>query len=370
MKHRLDYQKAILRFIEDLAEPTKPQSESHAAWADWLNLEPLSSLQSRLLKLLDQEVVRLEFRLRALILLTAVDLAELPKELLPSETKGTPRNFLTSSLMETLRKNLTLTPYLGELICLHRQIENYQIWSSERGLEALATYNHYIIELLALLPENDELAEKLFSLFLLNDPVCHYNLNARSGYNPLNRLWQNPKVPEKWKVVADQKMREIVIAELTGKAQPREIFEYAPIIYQSLVSDLADPEWTTGYSSALLASQIEFILNLPNTIIFRKEFSAHELKSIYQQLLPYPEYSDLRYRLVRYTVLTNGTDFQIETAEEVLAFEKVSREFPQDTNLKDALQEIIAQAKERLTNDNRIIQAQADKRVQVMAKMM
>src|SRR3989344_2186391 len=99
--------------------------------------------------------------------------------------------------------------------------------SSDQKALLLDTYNKYILQLLAVLPAEDNQAETLFPYFSINDLTPWVDSGNRSGYNPLYKLWANPSINEKWKKMAETEIRQIIKSELRGESYPREPYENA-----------------------------------------------------------------------------------------------------------------------------------------------
>jgi hypothetical protein len=135
-------------------------------------------------------------------------------------------------------------------------------------------YEDEILRLLALLPENDPLAQKLFDRFELNDRESCNGPGYASGYNPFMRLMRdhanivegkiaNKPIPHKWKWFADAKMRKIVESEVRGLTTPREPHEDALACYADAICPCGGP---LVFSDALALSQAYFVVGIaPST---------------------------------------------------------------------------------------------------------
>lgn len=206
-------------------------------------------------------------------------------------------------------------------------------------------YNPLIIQALAVLPEDSEDAQRLFGLYQLNDSAPFWNMDAASGYNPFERIL-NEEVPEKWKRLADEKMREIILAEQEGKSVPRQEHEAALDNYVSHIQ-LGFYGEKFPYSAGLLASQVDFILTVPNTD-GRELFDSWRVYPILKLLESDVgnDHKELCHRLARHVVLGNRGDhgaFWIHDQGTRNAAEYMSREFgASDPELRERLDQIIA----------------------------
>lgn len=225
--------------------------------------------------------------------------------------------------------------------------------------DALHFYNRCILKLLAKLPA--EQAEKIFSLYSLNDISMFWNMDTASGYNPFQNLMYSDDIDEKWKRLADLKMRDIVRAEIEGKAKPREEHEDALRCYSRFIQmQFYGPH----YTKELFVEQAKFLVeNLQpnahlidcfNVINFFKLLSADSQK-------------ELRHRISRYTVIENIEEygrFHVYDTETRRAAEQMLEEFSDDQELAGKVRELITegekkqaeniahQAKEKETEDS------------------
>jgi len=127
----------------------------------------------------------------------------------------------------------------------------------------LDAYNKYILQLLAVLPAEDNQAETLFQYFSINDQTVSKTDMDGLGYKPLLALWKNTQINEKWKRMADSEIRQVIKSELRGDSTPRESWEKALHCYAFHLQSLLprDPNHLP-YSEEFLAEQINFLTSL------------------------------------------------------------------------------------------------------------
>lgn len=170
----------------------------------------------------------------------------------------------------------------------------------------LDAYNKYILQLLAILPAEDNQAETLFQYFSINDPTPWEVLDEHetSGYNPLLVLWKNLEINEKWKRLAEIEMRKIIKRELCEESIPREQWENALRCYaRHLQSHLPRISSFLSYSKELLADQLDFLtsLEVDNLRLIRPESIA-----LIYNILSEEKYQSLRWKLARFVVLRDN----------------------------------------------------------------
>ena len=166
-------------------------------------------------------------------------------------------------------------------------------------------YNSWMIALLGYLPEGPD-ADNLFNRISLNDLVCFNNMDDCSGYNPFSHLMWNPKVNERYKRLADLKMRVTVRAELQGEAKPRAEHESAFAHYADRVTSFVGLK-KNPYSIALFADQIGFLLalNLKGCRLF-PTYNERLLLALIGTLTEDDVYAlEIMRRYVRYMVFEN-----------------------------------------------------------------
>lgn len=167
----------------------------------------------------------------------------------------------------------------------------------------LDAYNKYILQLLFVLPVEDNQAETLFQYFSINDIAFWFvNHQNSSGYNPLLALWKNHQINERWKRIADAEMRRVIKEERRGEREPRQSYEDALRCYvkhlQSLLLKHSFP-----YSKDFLADQISFLISLE---VYDQYLIQPESIGLLLNLLADEKYGDLRQRLIRFAVLRDN----------------------------------------------------------------
>ena len=128
--------------------------------------------------------------------------------------------------------------------------------------KCMYTYNNYVLELMSILPSDQAL--KWLDLFELNDVYEWINMDDLSGYNPFRDLLYNKALSNDVKVVADIKMRLIILQELSGLSTPRAKHEDSLFCYSNITQ-----LWIFGYKKgavcvwgmSLFLDQVEFIID-------------------------------------------------------------------------------------------------------------
>ncbi|MBI2065173.1 MAG: hypothetical protein HYT62_03925 [Candidatus Yanofskybacteria bacterium] len=338
-------------------------------WKSWLDLKKQEWRD--LVALLGSDI-RKEFKMRAIAVLLVPHRSCLPFEWRDDSSLenllflyGNDDLFEVSELSEELRA------FAMELVYRCAREVLRVLRHNEKVYYSLFYYNRYILDFLKILPENDPMAEKLFSVYQLNDPVVFYNMDDASGYNPLYPIL-NENIPEKWKGLAVTRMHEIISAEISGKSKPRAEHEDALRCYLSESTlSLYGKDGGIRYSTELFASQIEFVLGLPN-IENRGLFEGHKVWHILQ-ILSGDRYRELRHRFARYVVLENTEEFKcfsVYDRDTERAAEAMLSEFGTDTELTSVLQNLLSKAKERSRKDAGARAQQKSKTQNVLNQMV
>lgn len=206
------------------------------------------------------------------------------------------------------------------------QLESFL--SKTQQAAALNVYNDYILQLLAVLPIEDNQAETIFSYFSLNDitvwdEIKHVRTEylEKSGYNPLARLWKNPQINEKWKKLAELEIRRIIKRELQGHIFPRAPWENALQCYaRHLQSVLSIKPGHLPYGKNFLASQIEFLIALETPLL---RLIQPEAVTLILNLLDKEGFPFTRRQFILFVVLCNGNfdvcDEQTEEIAQIMA---------------------------------------------------
>jgi hypothetical protein len=328
----------IHQFLSRFSSTVHPDEENRI-WNAWLDLK--NTRESSDLTILLKSDVRQEFKFRVLIVLLAPDLNVLPFRW---DDKDRLRNYLSLHLINVQTLSQDLVDFTGELVC---QNIDYVLAKKDAKLyEALFIYNSLILQFLAVLPEDNDLAERLFRRYQINDPVPYQNLESMSGYNPLRHILCARDVPLKWKVLADKQMQDRIVAEVEGRAKPREDWENALQCYASHIQVNYDGHG--GYSRELFASQIRFITELPGVEGYSRALFKSWQLIYFMEAISGEELRETRHKLARLVVFSktkNTSRFTVCDAESRLAAELMLREFGTvDLELAAKLDELLTYA--------------------------
>lgn len=331
-------------------------------WTGWLGLKQreISDLRELL-----RSDVRDVFKARAIAILLAPDLRLVP---FAWSDKTSLSNYVSVgsgfSLADLLLPLRTFTLSLLEINIDTALTPN----AVDEIRRTLFSYNRYILQALALLPEDDPAAVRLFERYQLNDPVAYYNMEETSGYNPFCDILQ-ANIPEKWKNLADKQMRRIILAEQEGRAKPRKEWEDA---LQSYTSHIQSVLYTPLlYSIDLFVSQLDFILGVPR-IYGKKLFGDSKVRAILR-LLDGEPHKHLRHRFARYVMTEDRNEhvaFGVYDENTRAAATMMLNEFgDEDPELGDRLRVAIAIADERVREGRARAEAWQTREGAVLAQM-
>lgn len=239
----------------------------------------------------------------------------------------------------------------------------------EKNAELLYLYNKIILWGLSILPEGDPRAEVLFECYQINDPIVFWGLDDASGYEPVYHLFCRKNVPDKWKVLAHQKMRGVILFEQNGNKKPRVEHEDALRCYKNIVNLCLYGE-TSFYGAGLLASQIEFLFELPSQAVGRI-FPLYSVGKALK-LLEGESFKDLRYRLVKNTILRLGDKLDITINDDYLSAQMMLLELKnvQDASLMETLRgALVAYEEQQVAKQQREVlrKAQEDSALKLLA---
>lgn len=232
--------------------------------------------------------------------------------------------------------------------------------------DALRFYNDSILALLSLMPP--EQGEKLFQLFSLRDISTYWNMDYASGYTPFTNLMYSD-VGERWKRLADARMRKIVDDEVDGKTQPREEWEGALHWYANMIQTQTYGKKIT-YSHPLFADQMKYLVN-------ERHFGQHlidhwRIMRIFQ-ILSGEGHKDLRHQISRFVVLKDNTEhqkFSIYDEEGLAMANRILDEFgKEDPELADRLNVLIKEGKERIAERAANQSKEKETEEDILAKM-
>jgi hypothetical protein len=344
-------------------------------WEEWLELEDpdnSSGYTSNLIDLLRSKV-RIEFKMRAVAILLVPFRYCIPFKL-NSEWNGAIRedgNTLLD-LWKNFFKRFNIT---GELLTFtadlihHCILEVKDIPKKVRGYDvSLYYYNDYIIQLLGILPEDDPVAEKLFSVYQLFGPhIIHAdgNRDLHYSYHPFFEILI-ANIPEKWKRLAISRMHTIIEEEESGLREPPSEDGHAVRTLKAYAGEISRQICAYQkifYSTELFVFQLRFILGL-SQIQNLGLFPSYDIHRILK-IITHRRYKPLRYRLARYVVLENTTDntkFKVYSKETKSAAKVMLAEFGDDSQIASVLSSLLDQYHEvEKTKKHAVLQVKAKK---------
>ncbi|MFA6047796.1 MAG: hypothetical protein WCV59_02890 [Parcubacteria group bacterium] len=168
-------------------------------------------------------------------------------------------------------------------------------------------YNDSLLSVLSALPEKEAL--KVFESYSFNDLVSPWcDTESCSGYKPLKTLFFRSDVDVKWKLLAHEKMQQIIADEVSGKALPRTSWETALPHYIEVVQQQLYLRRGLNYPTELFADQIRLVTD--ETHYGKASIELRHLPQIIT-LLAGDSYRDIRCQLYRFILLGNAQEFQI-----------------------------------------------------------
>lgn len=367
----MDYAFCINQILARLAS-TKQSGEEDRLWNAWLDLK---EQEPRDLQTLLNSEIRKEFKARALVVLLAPDLGVLPFRWYEQSSL---QDYLSGDWIEWKNLTLELVTFAGELVCQNIDyVTKQQDLDSRFGL--LREYNKVIIDLLTALPEEDDVAIRLFSYYQINDLVPYSNMEDASGYNPLYCILASKDVPMKWKWLADKQMRDRIIAEAEGREKPRKDWEIPLMCYTRHIQ-MANYDGKSAYARDLFISQIRFVVELPRLYLQRIEKCGYDKSLFYNWQIVHimgalagDDLRDLRHKFARYVILGNTEEyesFSIHDSESRRASNLILQEFgAEDLQLATRLNYLIAKANERETKNTNTQRKQQQKINDVLNQM-
>lgn len=360
----MKYADHIRQSLTGLVDTAKT-SEEERLWNAWLDLnkkrEPCD------LRSLITSNVRKEFKVRALIVLLAPELKVLPFRW---DDTHSLQNYLHSRWLKVKAFPKDLVSFAGELVC--QNIDYALGEKDEKVREALFAYNKLILQFLTVLPEDDKLAQQLFSRYQINDPIAYMGMDDASGYNPLGNILCAEDVPNKWKVLADKQMRDRIVAEAEGREQPRMDWEVALRCYTNHIQ-MSNYDGREGYSRELFASQIRFITEIPGIDAYKRElFSSWQIIYIMEAIRG-DDLRETRHKLARLVVLRKTKEhskFTVWNPESRCAADLILDEFgAEDQELMTVLNAMIAEADRREAENAEAQRKQKEETYDVLSQM-
>ncbi len=322
--------------------------EDDKVWKEW------SELHGEYHDLLDlmKADVRDQFKARAVSILLAPDLNYLPFKWKEKIFRASSKNYLS------LIGKIPLELFSSDLLSFATQLlyENIgfvrKLPDGETKDKLLFYYNSYIISFLGAIKEPNPYIGVLFEYFQINDIYPFCGMDDSSGYNPFADLLRVENVSENWKKLADKKMRDVIMSEINAGCEPRADWEVALDCYADIIQLMLHSDHYP-YSDALFASQIEFILSLPQ-IDDRKLFNEWHIEKILKRL-DGEDNKQLRHRFARHVVLGKSPDsnrFPVYSPETKAAAEHILEEFKDDAELIAILQPIYNEGLENIRQSN------------------
>ncbi len=346
-KGKNNYKREVKRLVIEIFGSNR---DDDYVWDQWLNLEKERTGGIRGFLASD---VRDTFKARVIAISLAPENGFMP--------------FTWYEKYISLWDNITLSDFSSELQgfvfkLIRLSVDEVSNSGDEDLRKTLSFYNKIILQGLALLPEDDPMAKELFSRYHL--PIPFWNMEDSSGYNPFLSILR-ASVPEKWKRLADEKMREIIRLEEKGCLSPRSEWEKALKRYVEHIQ-LGSCTGRLTYDTDLFASQIEFIIgfDVPENKI---SFNRWHVRAILT-LLRDEKYVNLRHEFARYAIIRN--DFEIICEPTYLAATLILEEFGnKDQELRKRLIQIINKGKERLEKEREITRTKEKEFHSIMQKM-
>jgi len=271
--------------------------------------------------------------------------------------------------------NNSLKQFLFRLLPICMRVA--QAANMERDRETMATmffyrtlYPRLVIFALSVLNEKDPLATELFELWQPLDPVVFRNMDDASGYDHVSRMLR-AKIPITWKWKTHERMKRIILAELSGEAKPRAEHEEARSCYLEVIQLGFYSKDGFPYETELFATQVEFLIGegcLPGKRGFR-DYHAQQIL----HLLAGDEYLTLRRRYVRNAILGDHgkhESFGIYDQEQLQTAQSMLDEAEEgDKELRTKLLNLIEKGRARIAERQSAKETEVKKRDAVLSQM-
>lgn len=244
------------------------------------------------------------------------------------------------------RNQLTPTQSIYAAQLLNLYIPQVERRMDEQSKEVRGKYNELILKLLPVLPE--EMAEKLFTHFNLNDIGPFSNMDFASGYNPLSNLYNDRVIDEGWKRKAAARMHEIILREETGKSKPRQPYEAATERYRYILDLMLYGE--LPMSSEFYQEEVAFLLTNTKEPVVKSWNTGKAMDLLTEQ--------GLRHQFIRRQVLSPLPDsdkrhFSVYNQETMEIARRILGEYSQDPELQDYLRQQVRQEQVRLDEEKK-----------------
>lgn len=320
--------------------------------------------------------VRNSFKARAIIALLAPDLKILPFRCVNSDQS---QNYLyCSGKLESFPKEFAR--FGGELICLNIDyLRDREITDEVR--DALFIYNRFIIKFLTILPEDDNLASRLFRLYQSSISLLYNHADVYeaeeyyeeggeeddmfgSGFDFLFSIINNKLVPLKWKLLADEEIRKIITSETESQSGFMYIARY---VYNISAANCTG--YFECYPRELFISQISFVMEL------KIDYYGNKLLDSWKEIygigaMAGNEFRETRHRLARQIILDEKNHFSILSPSDRVMALSVLKEFgAEDKQLAEKLNLLVFEADKRESVEEIIRKNKKQEKVDLLAQM-
>ena len=296
---RRDFVKAVRKLHKEHFGLSDDDIARHnTAWQGWLDLKNQEPRDLR--SMLTDDQFADAHKGRALSILIAPKFGILPFDW--EHERSTLRNYtFMLNDFDFSKLNNKLKQFLFRLLPICMKVA--QVADMEKDRETRATmffYRPLVTFALGILDEDGPLATELFELWQPLDPVVFWNMDDASGYDRVSGMLR-AKIPVSWKWKTHERMKQIILAELSGKAELRADHEearagYLEVIQLGFYSDDGFP-----YEIELFIAQVEFLIGEGDQPGKRGFLDYHAQKIL--DLLAGEEHLGLRRRYVRNAIL-------------------------------------------------------------------
>lgn len=373
----MDYKESINDLLRKFEFETS--EKDNCLWNSWVDLAKEGEF-SALLHTLLRSGARNSFKAKAIIVLLAPDLQILPFRCFNKDQSQNYLYYSGSFELESFPKEFVR--FGGELICLNIDYLTRDREITEEVRNALFVYNRFIIKFLTVLPEDDNLASRLFRLYqssisLLYNHRDVYDVDyeeyyeeggeddmSESGYDFLFSIITNKLVPLKWKLLADEEIRKPITSETESGSGFMCLRRY---IYNiGTANCVGDFEY---YPRELFVSQISFVMELPIDYYGKKLLDSW--KEIYNiGAMAGNEFRETRHKLARQIILDKKNDFLICLPSDRVMASNMLKEFgAEDKQLAEKLDLLVSEADKRESDQKVLYKNQDQKKADLLTQM-
>jgi len=352
-EQRMDIVKALMTRWKSRLFP----SEEDQIWQQWVDHKKREWRD--LIALLNQEA-KDSFKARALYLLFVPDIKMFPFYW-SGDTNVFPwSRFPDKSFLQGL--SFELLDFVTDLVIKFHEYSK----TDEKYEDAWYCYQNYLLELLVLLPE--EKAQRVFDQYELRDLYTWQSMDDASGYNPFERLLGNEKINLSWKVLADQKMQEIIKAETEGQHIPRTKWENAFDWYATVWGlNLYSEKFRSDID--FWAQQLEFILAYTGSQtenVFPRHYNVYKIF----QILADDKYLKLRFKLALHVVFNSDKEFKVYSQDTLRSAQIMLEQFAErDAELKVKLERAIEIGQSKLAAEAKAARSEKTNEESILAQM-